>query len=49
MDTGSSCNVMSISTLKYALNEQQPKLNPSKTILKVYNGTKIKPLGTINL
>lgn len=49
MDTGASCNVMSICSLRKALKNSTPKLQPSNVLLRVFNGQAIKPIGKIIL
>ena len=50
LDSGATCNVMSVSTLKKGMNLRNisdAKLEKSSVTLRIYNGTTITPIGRI--
>lgn len=49
LDTGSTANIIGYKDLQRVLQDGNPALLPSKTMLKLYNDTLIKPEGTCML
>ena len=49
IDTGASCNVMSIECLEKIIEPKQIQLKQSENILRGFNGEITKPIGTISL
>ena len=51
MDTGATCNILSLQTLKTILTPEQitSSLMPSPVTLNMYNNQRTKPVGTVTL
>lgn len=45
MDSGATCNVISVPSLKNALGVTVLRLKKTKSVLKTYGGNVIKPVG----
>ena len=49
LDTGATCNVLSYRDLSIIKQEGNPPMESSKTKLKLFDGSLMKPLGEVNL
>ncbi|KAL3855198.1 hypothetical protein ACJMK2_014418, partial [Sinanodonta woodiana] len=45
IDTGASCNVISTSVLSRIAKQKKPRMVPTKTKLKLYDGSTLLPAG----
>ena len=49
LDTGATCNVISVDDLSVITHMGEPPMNNSSVKLKLFGGSKLKPLGECNL
>ena len=49
LDTGATCNVLSYRDLSIIKQDGNPQMESSKTELKLFDGSLMKPLGEVNL
>ena len=49
LDTGATCNVLSYIDLSIIKQDGNPQMESSKTKLKLFDGSLMKPLGEVNL